>query len=222
MRLDGQRHQRQERCRQLIDATITALAKHGSGRISVRLIAAEAQTSPGLITHHFGSIDRLVAAACTQLSRDSMDALERILAEAGGEPRMQLMAYVAACLRSMSRSATVGAAWLAIAALAHSMPPVAEAQRDAIDRLRERIRLLMTACVPDRAHHLPASTLIAVIQGLWLEMARETPHVTGDDAQRVTLHWLRSLGLLRDDAPSAAFDAPPRPGFAWAPHHAIL
>lgn len=217
MRQDGRRHEAWERQRQLIDATIAALAKHGSGRISVRLIAAEAHVSAGLITHHFGSIDMLVAAACEQLSQINFEVRQRIIEDAGTEPRTRLMGIVAACFRPPMLSPISVAAWLAITGLAPSMPAVAKAQQRALDRLREQIERLMTACAPDRSHRLPTSALIGLIQGLWIQMAAESPHVTAEEGERLVLHWLGALGLFRDDRSLPVMAAAAHSGFAWEP-----
>jgi TetR/AcrR family transcriptional regulator, transcriptional repressor of bet genes len=216
MRQDGRRHEGCERRRQLIEATIMALAKHGSGKVSVRLIASEAQASPGLVTHHFGSIDALIAAAAGQLGRMILDVVDQAVEDGGDNPRLRLMGLVEGCFRPPILSATTVGAWLAVTALAQSMPLVADVQRGTIDRLRERIGRLMSACAPDRAHRLPATALAAVIEGLWMEMARDTGSVTADEAARITLHWLRSLGLFRADDQTAE-PAASRQGFAWEP-----
>lgn len=217
MRQEGRRHDGQERQRQLIEATIAALAKHGPGRISVRLIAAEAQASPGLVTHYFGSIDALVAVAATRLGEDILDALDATVNAAGSEHRVRLMALVGGCFRHPVLSARTIASWLAITGLAPSMPLVAEAQQATIDALRARIRRLMAACLPDQAHHMPASALTAVIEGLWTEMARDAASLNADEAERVTLHLLRSLGMVREEGPVPARETPPRRGLAWEP-----
>jgi TetR/AcrR family transcriptional regulator, transcriptional repressor of bet genes len=216
MRQSVHRQEPCERRRHLIEATLAALAKHGSGRVSVRLIALEAQVSPGLITHHFGSIETLVAAASTQMGEDIRDALDREVEASGTDPRTRLMAFVSGCFRHPALAAGAVASWVAVTGLAPSMPPVAEAQSAMITQFRARIAQLMTACAPDRAHDLPAKMLAAVIEGLWMEMSRETASVTVEEAERLTLHWLRSLGLFRDpSAPAVETDAPQ--GRAWGP-----
>ena len=51
------------RRRELIDAARASLAARGLGAASVRDVAARAGVSPGLIRHHFGSFDALLAEA---------------------------------------------------------------------------------------------------------------------------------------------------------------
>lgn len=217
MRQDVRRHEGCERRRQLIEATITALAKYGSGKVSVRLIANEAQVSPGLITHHFGSIDALIAAAAGQLGQMILDAVEQAVADGGDHARTRLMGFVEGCFRPPVVSATTIASWLAVTGLSQSMPLVADAQSATIERLRTRICRLMGDCAPDRSHRLPAAALAAVIEGLWTEMARDTGSVTADEAERITLHWLRSLGMFREDGQAGSEIAAPGEGFAWGP-----
>jgi AcrR family transcriptional regulator len=49
----------------LLDAAIETLRTHGIAGISARTIAATAGVNQALVFYHFGSVDQLLAAACT-------------------------------------------------------------------------------------------------------------------------------------------------------------
>lgn len=58
----------------LLDATITVIARKGLRQLTYRTVAREAGVAPSLISHHFGSIDALIAAAVGHsLSRSVLD-----------------------------------------------------------------------------------------------------------------------------------------------------
>ncbi len=56
----------------LIDAGLACMARGGIQEFTVDKICAEAGTSRGLITHHFGSINALLAAVYAKVYRDAM------------------------------------------------------------------------------------------------------------------------------------------------------
>lgn len=49
----------------LLDGAIAAIAQHGIAGVSARTIAAAAGVNQALVFYHFGSVDDLLAAACT-------------------------------------------------------------------------------------------------------------------------------------------------------------
>ena len=74
-RLPRQRRNRDESQRHLVDATISAIYKHGFHEATAQRIAEEAGLSAGNIHYHFGSKEELFAAAMRQLMSDISDTL---------------------------------------------------------------------------------------------------------------------------------------------------
>jgi TetR/AcrR family transcriptional repressor of bet genes len=68
----------------LIAATLSSLARDGHAGISVRRIAAEAGVSVGLLNHHFGSIDALIAETYQKLANELTSALWAQVEQAEG------------------------------------------------------------------------------------------------------------------------------------------
>jgi AcrR family transcriptional regulator len=52
----------------LLEATITVVARDGLRQTTYRSVAREAGVAPSLISHHFGSVDALIAAALDHIS----------------------------------------------------------------------------------------------------------------------------------------------------------
>jgi AcrR family transcriptional regulator len=59
--------------RALLDATVAVVARSGLRGLTYRAVADEAGVTHGLIVHHFGSRDALVAAALQQVAEGSID-----------------------------------------------------------------------------------------------------------------------------------------------------
>lgn len=90
------------------DAAIACFARHGVAATTVRQIAAEAGVSPGLVIHHYGTMDALRVACDEHVVRTvrelktsamaeglKLDFGEALRANAGGPP---LLAYLAKTL----------------------------------------------------------------------------------------------------------------------------
>lgn len=65
----------------LLDATIETLRTQGIAGISARTIAATAEVNQALVFYHFGSVDQLLAAACTSATARRVDVFRERFAE---------------------------------------------------------------------------------------------------------------------------------------------
>lgn len=76
------------------DAAILCFAEAGVKATTVRTIAAEAEVSPGLVMHHFGSKENLRVACDHHVAALVREAKEKAVAEGAGlDPMSQLRAY---------------------------------------------------------------------------------------------------------------------------------
>ncbi len=80
----------------LIAATARVLARDGASGASVRAIAVEAGVSPGLVAHHFGGVDALIAATYAHVGEQVAATLDAAVCAAGNDPQARLIAYVTA------------------------------------------------------------------------------------------------------------------------------
>jgi AcrR family transcriptional regulator len=63
------------------DAAITCIATNGAATTTVRMIAAEAEVSPGLVIHHYGSMDALRVACDEHIVRTVRELKTSAMAE---------------------------------------------------------------------------------------------------------------------------------------------
>jgi AcrR family transcriptional regulator len=87
---------RENRRRELIEAAIHVIARHGRAGCTVGRVAREAKLSQGLMNFHFKSMDLLLAAAFDHLA-DEFDVIWRArVAKAGEAPWERLAAMIEA------------------------------------------------------------------------------------------------------------------------------
>ena len=101
LRVDSEAFRR----RQLIDATIAAVADMGFAQASLGAIAQRAGVSPGLVAHYFTNKEGLLEATMRRLVRDLGARVRQKLALPGG-PRDRIQA-VAAQPRMLADAAVV-------------------------------------------------------------------------------------------------------------------
>jgi AcrR family transcriptional regulator len=88
---------RRERRRQLVDATVAAIGKHGAG-VGMDEIAAEAGTSKTAVYRHFADRTELHLAVCTRVAAQLLpklrQAIENTAIESTGHPRQMVAAAI--------------------------------------------------------------------------------------------------------------------------------
>jgi phenylpropionate dioxygenase-like ring-hydroxylating dioxygenase large terminal subunit/AcrR family transcriptional regulator len=82
------------RRRELIDATITAIAEYGLSQTTLARVADLARLSAGTVNFHFTSKEALLLATLRQLAEEFEAALEGALASAGEDPGAALEAVI--------------------------------------------------------------------------------------------------------------------------------
>jgi len=94
VRLDPE--QRRER---MVDAALAVMVRKGLAATTVRDVAHEMGTSPGLVHHYFGSMDELLATAFERVAADGLAETRAAMALARG-PVAQLQAFFATYTRA--------------------------------------------------------------------------------------------------------------------------
>ena len=178
----------------LIEATARVLARDGASGASVRAIAAEAKVSPGLVTHHFASVDALVARTYADVADRVAAALASATAAAGDDPRARLEAYVAASFAPPIADPTLLATWIALWSLTRSNAAALAEHNRSYAAYRSALEPLLTACgVPAGALRLTALSIAALVDGLWLELCLSPTGFTADEARIVASRHLGHL-----------------------------
>jgi AcrR family transcriptional regulator len=176
----------------LITATAQCLALHGAGGISVRMVAASAGVSAGLVTHYFGSIDDLIAATYHATGDRIGALLDAAVDDAGSAPRARLSAYVEANFRPPISDPELLATWAAFWALAGSNPAIAAIRDSVAAATRAQVESLLAACGA-RETRLAAIGLTALIDGLWLERSLNPATFSAAEAGALAERWLDAL-----------------------------
>lgn len=80
------------------DAARAVVLRQGLARTTVRDIAAEMGTSPGLVHHYVGSMDELLSEVFEAVAREGIEGTRAAMRSAGS-PARQLRAFLATALR---------------------------------------------------------------------------------------------------------------------------
>lgn len=183
-----------QRRQELLAATARCLAARGAAGVSVRAICAEADVSPGLLTHYFGGVSQAIAETYRWTGVRVSAALDHAVAEAGPDPRDRLLAYLTASFRPPIADPELLATWLAFWSLTRSDPMIARVHAEIYAAFRHGIVGLIAAYKPETADpRLPAVALTALIDGLWLELSLGHAPFTPDEAGRLVGLWMDSL-----------------------------
>lgn len=178
------------RRRQLIDATISSMGKHGLADTTVQTISRGAGVSPGIIHHYFGGKDELLAATMRSMLQQLRDDATRRLA-AAGSPRARLEAIVDCNFAPDQFEPRVVAAWLGFWAQAPHNPALSRLQRINARRLHSNLLHALRPLLPPERAERVAFGLAAMIDGLWLRFAL-TGAIDGSAARAVALGYLDS------------------------------
>jgi TetR/AcrR family transcriptional regulator, transcriptional repressor of bet genes len=191
-----------ERRASLIAACARVLAREGAAGASVRAIALEAGVSPGLVGHHFGGVDALIAATYVQVEAQVSAALDAAVAGAGPNPRARVEAYICASLLPPIADSALLATWIAFWSLVRARPDIARLHDEQYGRFRARLEeLLAEVGVLPPALRSTAIAITALVDGLWLELCLSPGTFAEGEAAaiaRVGLAALISTGRSAD------------------------
>jgi AcrR family transcriptional regulator len=174
------------RRRALMEATIDILAKKGVAGATVRAITAAAETSHGLIGHYYTSKDELLVAALQHLFARVGDGVGRAIRAAGDDPVRRLHAWPDGMFSPAVFTPANRAAFLAFWHEIRFNPAVREANRRLYLGYRERCEALFEKAAAAKGIKLEAAHaavgLVALIDGLWLDLSIEVGLVTREGA----------------------------------------
>ncbi len=179
----------------LVTACANMLAKHGVQGTSVRGICTAAGVSPGLLRHYFDGIDALIAETYRATGRTVAMALQDAVDAAPADnPRARLLAYVTASFLPPVAAPELLATWLAFWSLARTDAAIAAIHADVYSANRRDIERLIANCPNAPANpHLAAVALVALVDGLWLELSLGNAPFSVVEANMLAEKWLDAL-----------------------------
>lgn len=185
------------RRRALIAATERCLARDGRAGASVRRVAAEAGVSAGLIRHHFGGMDRLIAETYRAIGLRVMAEILRRQDAAGPAPEDRLRAMIEANFGPPILDPDLMATWLSLWALVRQEPLIRAVHAEVYADYRARLEALLAAAAARRGAavdpRLAALGLSAMLDGLWLELCLDPTAFTAEEAIGLALSWVDSV-----------------------------
>lgn len=181
----------------LIAATLTSLARDGHAGISVRRIAAEAGVSVGLLNHHFGSIDALIAETYHKLASELTTALWQEVDQAQG-PAARLDAFLAGSFSSRVMDPKLLGVWVVFWSLIRHSDPVNDSHENSYRAYLELIRQLLDDLAASEGFvihdtRLAAIGLSAMLDGLWLEWCLNPGTFSPADGLHICRCWIQGL-----------------------------
>jgi transcriptional repressor BetI len=189
------------RRRQLIAATVEAIAELGFNATTIAEIAQRADVSTGLVSFYFGDKDGLLEATLRHLARELSRNAARRMREAT-TARERIQGVIDANLGDVQFQRRISAVWLAFWSQVPHSPRFARVQRVYHRRIAGNIAYALAPLTSRENALMEAESIAAMIDGVWL---RATLSGTPDGrAARATAgahvdRRLESLSLAQKD-----------------------
>jgi len=188
---------KEQRQTQLIKATIRSIAKHGLSETTMATVAGEAGLSQGIINLHFKSKERLLEETLRYIVDEYRTAWYKALNNSGGSADKKLSALVAVDFDKRICQRNKLAVWFAFWGESRSRLTYrkicAESSREykqVLTRLCETI--IMEGTYITRAQDV-ATGLLAMSEGLWLDLLLDPSELTPEQAQAISMSYLRGI-----------------------------
>lgn len=188
----------EDRRRQLGEAALRCIRRHGNAGVSVRQIAAEAGVTQGLITHHFGEINELVAYAFDLMSDGLLKEILKAVDAADPTPQARLEAFIAASFSPLLMDREMLSVWVVFWGLILHSPRMSSSQKqeygDYVGAVEELIASLAAHegfAVADV--RLTAQAFTALMDGLWLAWCLNPDAFRPEDGMDMCRRWVEGL-----------------------------
>jgi len=173
------------RKRQLVEAAIACLAKHGMSGFTIANICAEAGISRGLISHHFKGKEALLVAAYESLTADLVPVASED-PRSDETPAATLLEVIERSFSEKAFKRSTLKAWLALWGETAGNGRLYALHRKRYGSYHRRLGATMAALAEERGrsvdHDRLATMLIALIDGLWLEWCIDETRVSAKTA----------------------------------------
>ena len=185
----------------LIDAAIRCLAEGGIAAFTIDRISREAKVSRGLINHHFEGISGLLIEVYEAMTQ-SMLAAGRETLSFEGTAEKRLAAVIDTMFQPPMFSKSSLRAWLALWGEVATNPQLKASHRKSYDAYRKAIGDALGEIAQLRKMKIDgealAMTVIALIDGLWIEWCLDSSVVNRDSARAAVYDLLEArLGPLK-------------------------
>lgn len=188
---------KQNRRRDIAEATRRVLAREGYAQLSARKVAAEAGLSLGHITYNFSGMDDVLAEAYRVTSEQLREASMRSLETAANDPMARLEAFLRAGFTDEFLDFHHLRMRIDLWSAACNSEVLAETERVLYDHYRQTLRELMVPLTdgsPEKAKNIPAllDSVMATQDGLWLDWLRRRNRGAVENGLRMCMNLVRS------------------------------
>ncbi len=188
----------EERRRQLGEAALRCILRNGNAGVSLRQVAAEAGVTQGLITHHFGEINELVAYAFDIMSEGLMSQIMQAVEAAGERPRDRLNAFIDVSFSPMLFDKDVLGVWVVFWGLILHSPRMSAAQKNEYSGYLSTVGTLIADVAREEGFEigdekLTAISFTAIMDGLWLAWCLNPNSFAPEDGIRICHGWIDGL-----------------------------
>ncbi|TBN32143.1 TetR family transcriptional regulator [Pseudomonas sp. BGI-2] len=186
-----------ERREMLVAATVRCLVRDGHAGISVRRIATEAGVSVGLLNHHFGSIDALIADTYQKIANELTTALLHEIQQVG-TPAEKMDAFLKGSFSPRVMDPQLLSVWVVFWSLIRHSEHVSlsheKSYRAYLDLLRQLLDDMATSegfVIHDT--RLAAIGLSAMLDGLWIEWCLNPETFSPANGLHICRCWIKGL-----------------------------
>ncbi len=185
-----------ERRQQLVDAAIDCLADGGMAGFTIDRICKKAGISRGLISHHFDGKDDLLVHAYEAMTHHLIETAHATHRVVQDDPAAALNAVIEMNFAEDVLDRSKLTAWLAVWGEVTRNPSLRQIHRQRYPAYRDAIASAISELARIRGHQLDApalaTSLVALIDGLWIEWCLDPTLLSAADAKRACYDLLEA------------------------------
>jgi len=186
-----------ERRQSLIEAALDCLSRFGPHGAGVREICKRAGVSPGLLRHYFDGKNELIIEAYRTLTREYHGGLRRALTDPAESAEERLRAFFDAYFSSRVTGEERAGAYVAFWTLGRTDPTIQRIQRSAYRKLQRLLAPVLRELAEERGVQIDtaqlASSLIALLDGFWLDMCIDPKRFSLAKTSAACWEWLETF-----------------------------
>ena len=197
-RASYRRESADDRKRQLGEAALRCIQRNGHAGVSVRQIAAEAGVTQGLITHHFGEINELVAYAFELMASELQTAIASAIDDAEDNAAARMNACIEASFSPLIFDQSTLGVWIVFWGLVLHSPRMSAAQQRDNGLYVCRMERLISDLAAEEGFkvanpRLAAIQFAAMFDGLWLNWCLNPGAFRPEDGVTICRNWVEGL-----------------------------
>ncbi len=184
----------QERRRQLVEATLACLARHGAQGAGLRQVCRDLEVAPSLVNYFFDGWEDLLLSAYRLLARRALREYEQIRRAKDRSGRERLRELIERSISPDWLSDEVVGAYIALWDLSRTAPEL-KSEFTRFHRARRRIVAAIFAELAGRRRKtgdadLLAAGFVVFLDGLWLELGLNPGNIPPKRAVDMCWAWI--------------------------------